>query len=1613
MDQERAEMRAEIATIRAQFESAQTELRGKEERIQLLSREVQNLEERCGDAEHEAALVQRAQDELALLQGALRDIAHAVIQDAESRDDSGTQPPASHLHLSPTGPPAPRSPKRGALRGPTSPAFAESTISAVQAALHKHQLQVHELNVKLQATREQLLLVRRQCEVSDENGQALEARVAELTSQLDAARALASQLGQEKDMLQKSLEATRNEKNSLERNRQEVSSMKANGRLQKLADSLEDEKLFLQSELDRLGREGELREAALRGEEDRCSRLREELLTAREELSKTYLARDLLEQQKMEVEGVMSQIDKSKGELEMELEAALMEKSDVQQGLLKLEAVCNSLDQDKRRLQDELRKLIEERNSLQCQCTDQQNDLGSLRKELLQAEQTRLDLESEKVSMQEKGKFVEMEKEKVEYELGQVTRERTELSNQLSALARQKEGLNEELQRVRQRLEQASEMNARINRDLEDLVKEKEEKHVMLEGTEKELQRVQEQLAALRSEKEALEAVLFDTQSNLESSDVRVASLEKEQQTLMVAQEQLKGQVARFSRDLETSEKRARETKAAMQSQAGSQEAEFQQTVSNLKKHNEEICKKLVEEKEQIRSSLERRLQVSLQQLSAEKESEAQQLLARIEELQAHMEALAQQHEESLVRAENDKQQALLIAHHDLQALQERLEGVRRELEEEQAALDRLKRDATTRAEQDRGTVNQLREELSKFKSRLEENRLKSDEEKIRLDARIAEARQERDQTQQECEELRVQLHMSEDRIEGVQAQLQETSRKLKELENINEALRKELNDSRRQLADSNCEKDKYGASNKELREHVKRSEGEKREQARALEEAFQKISALEDARTSLDAEKQRLLGQLREMERTNLVSGQQLASLTEEKQRLESMMELDNGLEVSRAELSRLRARAAEEEERWRGREQGLAMRLEDGRARERKLEDQKHNLEVCLADATQQIQELRAKLGGAEGRVRALDGQLATLEGAKKETEQRLSSVGSTLRRIAGIQLDGSVSLPYRLSSPSRRWSPARHHHHRDREDADRSGPEMIDLDPEVVRKGVRSLMQQVAQIERERDDYKTQVAATQKQLNEVQDAQGKGDARLNQVMHNVKALQEEKGNLEAKLAQKQAALTTQTEALQHKAEESLQLRERVTTLELTVQSNTEEKSQSDFILMQEKMERLRMVIGRLDQEKRSLQDELARAESRGTKLELQRLSLEGDLQRLQMMMQEKDVHCQKLHDKTDMQARTVASLEERCSSLKSTIDQLNIALERASSGEGDLKAEIHELRRSLLDHSSTSQSSNEKLKQMQKSLQNSENERRVLAERLEAAQNASAELRRVQSQHTEHSQRLQTELSNCEVQRSALETQLRLASWPEGGQSNRDEEAARQLQTAQRERLEMKAKADALQDKTLIKIFLLHYGDHFSPLVQVRHLERSLERAKSTSRGYESSAVMQSGDNSGALPALEQELREVRLKVRRLETQLAEREAELSRRGAPAGAERSADIERLRSSQQQAERLLEAREQSHRQQIQLLREQLNQEVKRRQLYVLRSSRAGREMQQLRQALGDSLRTVSQDPSLDATLLEHEARKLDSASSMLPDDGGRASRARSTTPLPLPPPK
>lgn len=94
--------------------------------------------------------------------------------------------------------------------------------------------------------------------------------------------------------------------------------------------------------------------------------------------------------------------------------------------------------------------------------------------------------------------------------------------------------------------------------------------------------------------------------------------------------------------------------------------------------------------------------------------------------------------------------------------------------------------------------------------------------------------------------------------------------------------------------------------------------------------------------------------------------------------------------------------------------------------------------------------------------------------------------------------------------------RWSPVR--------GEERGGG---DLDPEAVRRGVRALMQGVAQVERERDDLKATLSETKKHLRSQNEELSRNEARLASTMGALRQAQEEKGSLEARLGQKEAAL------------------------------------------------------------------------------------------------------------------------------------------------------------------------------------------------------------------------------------------------------------------------------------------------------------------------------------------------------------------------------------------------------------------------------------------------------------------------------------------------------
>lgn len=98
-DTESSELRAQIDILKVQHETFQSDIKIKDDRIQQLLKDIHSLEERCAESDHNLGQAAKMQDDMVLLETALREIAQALIQDAEIKDLDIT-PPSSHVHLS-------------------------------------------------------------------------------------------------------------------------------------------------------------------------------------------------------------------------------------------------------------------------------------------------------------------------------------------------------------------------------------------------------------------------------------------------------------------------------------------------------------------------------------------------------------------------------------------------------------------------------------------------------------------------------------------------------------------------------------------------------------------------------------------------------------------------------------------------------------------------------------------------------------------------------------------------------------------------------------------------------------------------------------------------------------------------------------------------------------------------------------------------------------------------------------------------------------------------------------------------------------------------------------------------------------------------------------------------------------------------------------------------------------------------------------------------------------------------------------------------------------------------------------------------------------------------
>lgn len=138
-------------------------------------------------------------------------------------------------------------------------------------------------------------------------------------------------------------------------------------------------------------------------------------------------------------------------------------------------------------------------------------------------------------------------------------------------------------------------------------------------------------------------------------------------------------------------------------------------------------------------------------------------------------------------------------------------------------------------------------------------------------------------------------------------------------------------------------------------------------------------------------------------------------------------VVETEATRDILKKELSNLQRKYCELEDELRARDKEFRCAMEESKRAERKAQEDRRQVELALENLQQQLSDARIQLSGADGRISALEAQLARVEGARKDAEFKLSSIVSSLRRTIGFRPCRSHLVKIQQHKSSR--SPVRH--------------------------------------------------------------------------------------------------------------------------------------------------------------------------------------------------------------------------------------------------------------------------------------------------------------------------------------------------------------------------------------------------------------------------------------------------------------------------------------------------------------------------------------------------------------------------------------------------------
>ncbi|KAF1747876.1 hypothetical protein GCK72_024342 [Caenorhabditis remanei] len=518
------------------------------------------------------------------------------------------------------------------------------------------------------------------------------------------------------------------------------------------------------------------------------------------------------------------------------------------------------------------------------------------------------------------------------------------------------------------------------------------------------------------------------------------------------------------------------------------------------------------------------------------------------------------------------------------------------------------------------------------------------------------------------------------------------------------------------------------------------------------------------------------------------------------------------------------------------------------------------------------------------------------------------------------------------------------------------------------------LQSLLNKIEKLEMERNELRDTLARMKKKTTETHTTINQKETRYRNIEDNLQDTEEEKRALESRLQSAKTLLRSQEEALKQRDEERRQMKSKMVAAELQARGK-----EAQLRHLNEQLKNLRTDLDNAQTDIRSLRDKEEQWDSSRFQLETKMRESDSDSNKLQLQIASFESERQILTEKIKELDGALRLSDSKVQDMKDDTDKLRRELSKAESVENELRKTIdiqsktsHEyqlLKDQLLNTQNELNGANTRKQQLENELLNARSEVRDYKQRVHDVNNRVAELQRQLQDANSEKNRVEDRFLSVEKVVNTMRTtetdlrqQLETAKNEKRVALKELEDIKRRLTQLENERRNSSQLADGWKKEkaTLMK--------------KIELLENEKRRTDAAIR----ETALQREAIEKSLNAMERENKELYKNCAQLQQQIAQLEMENGNRilelTNKQREEQERQLLRMRQEKGQIEKVIENRERTHRNrikqledQINILRDQLDGERRRRREYVDRSmvndiGRLGSNVLGIRSSYGDN---------------------------------------------------